>query len=832
MKLPICLLLLCFVVSVTAQREIDQNLLSYRQDYFPEKVFVHTDKNVYAAGETIWLALYLVDGQTHQPTGFSAFARVDLVAPNNQLIQQIKLYAPEGFAAGTIDLPSDLVPGPYQMIAYTDYQRNTGDDLLFRKTINVIPGLEELADSTVQMLETPAQSTEDYTLASIDQVQLRFFPEGGECVAGLPCKVAVVASDTFGSPVQLKGNLYENGQITATFFQTNEYGMGQFTYTPKLGTPYQAQASSAEQSPIYELPPALEQGYALQVLQLPKEVQIVVRTNQASLQGTQVLVHRRGLSYLSETIQVDGQATRFVLSKLDLEAGVYVATVFDPKGVPMAERVFFKAPEKGASNVLIQTNKEIFGTRAPVELDLQVGTAEKDLDTTTTHKGQLSMSVLPLQANVDLGQEDIRSWFLLNSDLDMLIPNAKALLSDALGMNARDYYIDQFLMTRAWRRFRWKALAEPSNFQAKYPLGEGILLKGQMQMAFPPHKSRPGKVFFAGLGDNYFEERLTDLEGRFTFGPLIFFGEKNFILQGRFKPGKKNLISEKITIDDKAFTQFELEQDATWVDHKLMPIDRSKNRQKVLEPYKALSEDMLTISRNYDSLSFDLSTVDISAKRISKQQQVRKDLRGRYSFYQFASASVVIDSSSSLRSLLRIEDAMYQIPKITMQGGVPTIRGGSSFLLTNTPLFVLDGIEVTWADVKDLNPSDFAMIDVLAGSEAAIYGSRGGNGVVVFYTRTGQTAPRGKVYGTQNVTLEGFHKTREFATFDPQQAGNQNRSDIRTTIHWNPAISINKAGLGKDSFMTSDQRGQFMIIAQGLRADGMPVFGIKVYEVK
>ena len=160
-----------------------------------------------------------------------------------------------------------------------------------------------------------------------------------------------------------------------------------------------------------------------------------------------------------------------------------------------------------------------------------------------------------------------------------------------------------------------------------------------------------------------------------------------------------------------------------------MPIDRSNNRQKVLEPYKALSEDMLTISRNYDSLSFDLSTVDISAKRISKEEQVRKDLRGRYSFYQYASASVVIDSSSSLRSLLRIEDAMYQIPKITMQGGVPTIRGGSSFLLTNTPLFVLDGIEVTWADVKDLNPSDFAMIDVLAGSEAAIYGSRGGMGL-------------------------------------------------------------------------------------------------------
>ena len=104
--------------------------------------------------------------------------------------------------------------------------------------------------------------------------------------------------------------------------------------------------------------------------------------------------------------------------------------------------------------------------------------------------------------------------------------------------------------------------------------------------------------------------------------------------------------------------------------------------------------------------------------------------------------------------------------------------------------------------------------------------------MIVFYTRTGQLAPRAKVYGTLNLAIEGFHKTREFAVFDPLQAGNQNRSDIRTTIHWNPAIPIDINGLGKETFMTSDQRGKFMIITQGLRADGMPVFGTKVFEVR
>lgn len=37
----------------------------YDKTFRLEKVFVRTDKNIYAAGETIWAALYLVDGRTH-----------------------------------------------------------------------------------------------------------------------------------------------------------------------------------------------------------------------------------------------------------------------------------------------------------------------------------------------------------------------------------------------------------------------------------------------------------------------------------------------------------------------------------------------------------------------------------------------------------------------------------------------------------------------------------------------------------------------------------------------------------------------------------------------
>jgi iron complex outermembrane receptor protein len=92
-------------------------------------------------------------------------------------------------------------------------------------------------------------------------------------------------------------------------------------------------------------------------------------------------------------------------------------------------------------------------------------------------------------------------------------------------------------------------------------------------------------------------------------------------------------------------------------------------------------------------------------------------------------------------------------------GGISVrIRGASSVRANNNPLFVVDGVPLsgdnTSADGADagfgtsaarnplnfLNPADIASIDVLKdASAAAIYGSRGANGVVLITTKKGAT---------------------------------------------------------------------------------------------
>ncbi|GAA4399287.1 TonB-dependent receptor [Nibrella viscosa] len=67
------------------------------------------------------------------------------------------------------------------------------------------------------------------------------------------------------------------------------------------------------------------------------------------------------------------------------------------------------------------------------------------------------------------------------------------------------------------------------------------------------------------------------------------------------------------------------------------------------------------------------------------------------------------------------------------------VRGSGSVNGSNTPLYIVDGIQIEAAAFQTINPQDIETISVLKDAEAtSIYGSRGANGVVVIQTRRGK----------------------------------------------------------------------------------------------
>lgn len=84
------------------------------------------------------------------------------------------------------------------------------------------------------------------------------------------------------------------------------------------------------------------------------------------------------------------------------------------------------------------------------------------------------------------------------------------------------------------------------------------------------------------------------------------------------------------------------------------------------------------------------------------------------------------------------------------------IRGGGSVTQDNSPLFIVDGFPVE--SIKDISPHNIANIDVLKdASSAAIYGSRGANGVILITTK-------GAEGGKTKVSYNGYVRMRTLAT--------------------------------------------------------------------
>ena len=78
-----------------------------------------------------------------------------------------------------------------------------------------------------------------------------------------------------------------------------------------------------------------------------------------------------------------------------------------------------------------------------------------------------------------------------------------------------------------------------------------------------------------------------------------------------------------------------------------------------------------------------------------------------------------------------------RFPGIQVMGYEIVIRGQNSLYGSSAALLILDGMEVDGSTLASIPTTDIASINVIKDGGAAIYGSRGANGVVIVETKSG-----------------------------------------------------------------------------------------------
>jgi len=144
------------------------------------------------------------------------------------------------------------------------------------------------------------------------------------------------------------------------------------------------------------------------------------------------------------------------------------------------------------------------------------------------------------------------------------------------------------------------------------------------------------------------------------------------------------------------------------------------------------------------------------------------------------------------------------------------IRGSASVSASNNPLYVVDGIVINTGTLSgnalaDINFNDVESFEILKDAAAtAIYGSRGGNGVVIITTKKGKSGKAkfsvNMQYGNNNPTNKrGFLNSTEYLTFFREAAVNAAKYHYNRGGNWfgfpNEAAAI--------TYMTGVVEGRF-----------------------
>jgi len=112
-----------------------------------EKIYLHTDRDYFTGGGDVFFKVYLTDETLSQRKVKSKVAYVDLIGPDQKIIEHKTIAINEGQGRGDFKITSKYKSGNYILRAYTQYMKNFDTDFFFRKTI-YIRGVNNLVETS------------------------------------------------------------------------------------------------------------------------------------------------------------------------------------------------------------------------------------------------------------------------------------------------------------------------------------------------------------------------------------------------------------------------------------------------------------------------------------------------------------------------------------------------------------------------------------------------------------------------------------------------------------------------------------------------------------
>lgn len=886
---PVKILLVCCALSASfVSRAQQKPIHSFAS--MAEKIYLQLDNNVYTTDKTIWFKAIVTDAIEHAPTKLSGVLHVDLIDPNERPVENKLIRISNGTGDGFFELNQNYPEGLYLIRAYTEWDKNFGQDFFFNEYVQVFasaPKTKAYPISNITLIEgqhnerrikaafdplaidslhnkdirlfisfdekkdtlsikkngagnylldypVPAGSrfvnfqmeTKNHVsysrgiILGKDYLDLRFFPESGEMVQGLPAVLGFKALDSTGKGKMVAGDIVNyKGELIASF-TSNSSGMGAVRLPVADSTErYTARVilntESGPQKRMYELPSVAAKGNILSVSKAGEKIKVQACSNYLINDSLLVRASCRGAVYFDVKGRLKNGVLEFLLPANSLPEGVIAFTLMTDSVSPVAERLYFNERAETRIRLSIAADKATYTQREQTRLMIET----KDMDGQPVNA---NLSVLAVnkeqQGMMQNTRQNILSYLLLSSDLKGNIEDPGFYFAND---TSRFEALDALLLTQGWRKYHYSRPAGPIMFQPEFT----ITVSGRVSGLWGNKQKKGTTLTMMTFGKPPFVDTQTsDSLGRFSFAISDQYQQSlNVLIQTNNKSGVKK--DYTITLDKK-------EAPPVLFDH----IRSVEKPDSVIREYVQKS-----IERKKAQDAFIAATEGITLGEVVFKSYVmtpeRKAVTDKY-----GKADVIIEGDDIRAKEAKWSYGLYSVLLFNFPDKIKIDRRMDGVLYAEhyngePTLVVIDGIPVmpyNYGLIPAIPPSEVKSFEIIdyAKNFTSLYceifpdrclaAPPVGN-VIAIYTY-GQKGIFGanRAVGLTKAAISTFAAPREFYAPRHEQLTQQDwlKPDPRTLIHWAPKLAADSTGRTSVSFYNGDLTGTVEVIVEAISGNG------------
>lgn len=457
--------------------------------YETEKVFLHTDRDLYAPGDTLRFRAFVFNGNSNILSTKSGVVYALIMAAEKFNTTNTKVKIENGLGEGFLVLPANTLDGYYSLTAYTELMRNLPEKYFFQKTI-------ELSKARLYRKNLKPKAKEYVP-------KISFYPEGGTLVSGISTKIGF----KIDLPDTLKKHfdgriLNKEGKLVSSFFPDFN-GVGSFFFEPEPNQEYSVAVKIKSTTHKADFPKIQDLGYVISTdnVVYADGIMINVHTNKNDSENLRIMAHQSGNILFNFSFKAENSVYKFPLSdKLFERSGVVEVVLFNELNEKLCNRLVYQHVEN-KNNLLINNKTSPSGKN-----DLKISiSSEKELNSLLS----ISVAEYPGRNLLNPKLENLEHYLLFYNDFGNKMPLVDSLFK--LKSTVSKFYIDNLMLTQTWGK---PSVYSPEKNQ--FDAEKTLAIRGFLRSGSDIVKNQLVSIFVNDSFGNLYFTVKTDSRGMFS----------------------------------------------------------------------------------------------------------------------------------------------------------------------------------------------------------------------------------------------------------------------------------------------------------------------------